>query len=250
LAWYNGQMTADPYVLGACLFEVGHHGQWESFRHLGSDNQGQPLGLIDRIVTLKDGTRSRGIALPQGMPQSGTRLPMRLPQPTPAGQSLADVDPELYAAWRKHMEQGFTNNQLMFSSVLNAFMNPYWTTVWMYRVLFGLGVASFLAAVGISLFTGQQGFGIIFGTLSAVAFLSYFWNRPLQALEENLQFITWLGIIYNSYWTRLVYTQDMATFQQDAEQITNDTIAKINALMDKHSERNGKRPTLSLPANE
>ncbi len=252
LAWYNSQMTADSYVLGACLFEVGHHGQWESFRHLGPDNNGQPLGLIDRMVALKESATARGMTMPLPTPQlaqPAARLPMPMPQPIFPGKSLAEVDPALYAAWRKHMEQGFENNQLMFSSVLNAFMNPYWTTVWMYRVLFGLGVASFLAAVGISLWTGQQGFGIIFGTLSAVAFLSYFWNRPLQALEENLQFITWLGIIYNTYWTRLVYTQDMTTFQQDAEQITTDTVAKIAALMDKHSERSGKRPPLVPPTD-
>lgn len=249
LAWYNRQMTADSYVLGACLFEVGHHGQWESFRHIGTDHNGQPLGLIDRIVSLKESATPRARAMPQGAPQPAARLPLPLPQPIAPGQSLAEVDPALYAAWRKHMEQGFANNQLMFNNVLNAFMNPYWTTVWMYRVLFGLGIASFLAAVGISIWTGQQGFGIIFGTLSAVAFLSYFWNRPLQALEENLQFITWLGIIYNSYWTRLAYIQKLDSVQQELEAATNDTVAKITMLMDKHSERSGKRPTISPSAD-
>jgi murein DD-endopeptidase MepM/ murein hydrolase activator NlpD len=52
LTWYNGLLAQDGYVLGACLFEVGHHGDWSSFRHLGSDNAGQPIGLMERIAAL------------------------------------------------------------------------------------------------------------------------------------------------------------------------------------------------------
>lgn len=63
LAWYNGQMTADDYVVGACLFEVGHHGQWASFRHLGPDNQSRPIGIVDRIVALKDAAQPRGVGI-------------------------------------------------------------------------------------------------------------------------------------------------------------------------------------------
>ena len=37
--WYNAQMAQDDYVMGACLYQVGHSGRWETFRHLGVDNQ-------------------------------------------------------------------------------------------------------------------------------------------------------------------------------------------------------------------
>lgn len=47
LAWYNSQLTNDDSVLGACLFEVGHHGNWATFRHLGQDNQ-WPTAWADR----------------------------------------------------------------------------------------------------------------------------------------------------------------------------------------------------------
>ncbi len=52
LQWYNGEMARDDYVMGACLYQVGHSGAWETFRHLGVDNAGQPILLIDRIATL------------------------------------------------------------------------------------------------------------------------------------------------------------------------------------------------------
>jgi hypothetical protein len=52
LRWYNGELCKDPYVLGACLYQVGHDGKWETFRHLGKDNQGNPILLISKIKTL------------------------------------------------------------------------------------------------------------------------------------------------------------------------------------------------------
>jgi len=76
LAWYNEQMTQDPYVLGACLFEVGHHGNWATFRHLGPDNGGRSIGLIDRMVALKDGAQPRGAeTTPAALPSARPALP-------------------------------------------------------------------------------------------------------------------------------------------------------------------------------
>lgn len=51
-------MLHDPYVLGACLYEVGHAGDWESFRHLGAEVVEPTIHLIDRIVTLQESTRA------------------------------------------------------------------------------------------------------------------------------------------------------------------------------------------------
>jgi hypothetical protein len=53
LAWYNTHLDQDD-VLGACLYQIGHRGDWATFRHLGADNNGRPLRLIDRIVALRD----------------------------------------------------------------------------------------------------------------------------------------------------------------------------------------------------
>ncbi|MEZ4770433.1 MAG: hypothetical protein R2844_18650 [Caldilineales bacterium] len=52
LQWYNGEMLKDSYVLGCCLFQVGHAGRWETFRHLGLDNNQQPITIISSIATL------------------------------------------------------------------------------------------------------------------------------------------------------------------------------------------------------
>jgi hypothetical protein len=54
LAWYNQEIAQDDYVLGACLYQVGHSGRFFAHRHLGQDNDGRPLRIIDRIVAIKE----------------------------------------------------------------------------------------------------------------------------------------------------------------------------------------------------
>jgi hypothetical protein len=155
---------------------------------------------------------------------------------------LKALDEDLYNAWKGHIVQGFARNERMFSTILDAVMVPYHTTVWMYRILFGVGVLAFLAAAGTGLWTGEPAFALIFSGLSLAAFLGYFLGRPLQALEENLNFITWLGLIYNTYWTRLVYIMDQQSVQRDLASATDDAIAGIKDLLATHQAHSSKRP--------
>jgi hypothetical protein len=96
-----------------------------------------------------------------------------------------------------------------------------------------------------SAWTKRSKFGLIFGGLGVVAFLSYFISRPLQALEQNLQFITWLGVVYNTYWTRLASMMDQATVQKDLQEATRDATNEIEKIIAKHAEVSGKRPGLA-----
>ncbi|MGL4651502.1 MAG: N-acetylmuramidase domain-containing protein, partial [Caldilineaceae bacterium] len=193
-------------------------------------------------------------------PQPPTSGPSTRPQPdhlplpiapmpiTGSGSEtdLRSVDPVLYAYWQEHVREGFARNSEMFRRVLDGFMEPYHTTIWMYRILFSVGLLAFVAAIGFSLWFGQPMYALIFGGLSAAAFISYFFNRPLQALEENLHFITWLGIIYNTYWTRLAYMFDQKTVQQDLHAATTDAVQELDRLLDKHAELSGKRPNATV----
>jgi ABC-type multidrug transport system fused ATPase/permease subunit len=150
------------------------------------------------------------------------------------------VDPAVYTAWKNHIINGFKQNNEMFKGVLDAFMRPYWMTVWMYRILFAVGLLGFLAAAVLGVLRGVA-FAAVFGGISVVTFLAFFIGQPLRALEQNLEFITWLGIIYNTYWTRLMYTNDVATVQNDLEAITHSAVESIQQLIDKHAELAGKR---------
>ena len=52
LQWYNAELMKDSYVLGCCLFNYGPTGRWETFRHLGANNQAQAILITDKIATL------------------------------------------------------------------------------------------------------------------------------------------------------------------------------------------------------
>ena len=184
--------------------------------------------------------RTPAVAAPEGV----TAAAIPQPQSPLPGVPLAVADPELYAAWRRHIEQGIANNEIMFKRILAAFLGPYWTTVWTYRVLIAIGVCGFLLAAYLGISAGQWPLTVIFGGLSVVSFLTYFLSRPLQALEENLQFITWLGVVYNTYWTRLVNAQNPDTFQADLSAATRDFVEQLNQLVKVHAESSARRPAI------
>ncbi len=52
LDWLNTTLEQDAWAKGACLFEVGHAGRWENFRHFGKDAAGQPVTIMQRIKAL------------------------------------------------------------------------------------------------------------------------------------------------------------------------------------------------------
>jgi len=176
---------------------------------------------------------------PQAAPAE-TPAPGQLPLPAVGGQ----VDEELREVWRAHIKQGFENNQKMFSQILDAFMKPYYTTVWMYRILFVVGILAFVAALIFGFTKESFSFSLVFGGLSVASFLTYFLSKPLRSLEENLQFITWLGIIYNTYWTRQAFMLDQDTVQADLEQATQQAIEQLQQLIDKNAALDDKRPGL------
>lgn len=169
---------------------------------------------------------------------------VELPVPgLPGGQ---EIDPELLAAWRKHVEQGLENNNIMFNRVLRAFMTPYYLTITMYILLFLVGVGLFVTAAWLSYANGADNTAYFFGGLGVATFLAFFVSKPLRALEENLQFITWLGIIYNTYWTRLLYMQDSTSVHTDLKDATSQAEQSIDRLIDKNTMLSKERPGFSI----
>jgi hypothetical protein len=168
---------------------------------------------------------------------SGPKLPPPLPLP-----STTALPQELQEAWVRYMVAGFRQNEQMFKSTLEAFMKPYSLTVWLYGTLFVVGIGLFLAAVVIGLLNNSSVVAIAFAGLSVAAFLAFFIRQPLHALEENLEFITWLGVAFNTYWTRLMYMMDPKSVQADLKAAEDDFRASVEKLITRHAELRVKRP--------
>jgi hypothetical protein len=151
---------------------------------------------------------------------------------------------ELYEAWVDHIRAGYENNDQIFQRILDAFMRSHNSTVIMNWILFGVGIGFFVTSVLLALFRDAAVPAVLFGGLSVGAFLTYFLTRPTQAVEENLQYVTWLGIIYNSYWTRLAWSFDEESAQAVLDEATEDAIVQLKDLVERHAESTGKRPKL------
>jgi hypothetical protein len=174
----------------------------------------------------------------------------KLPPPIGDEGTLKNVPPEIRQAWIDYMVNGFKNNEDMFKRTLKAFMRPYHLTIWLYGILFGIGIMLFVVAAVIGLRDSRSVVAIVFAGLGAGAFLSFFIRQPVQSLEENLEFITWLGVAFNTYWTRLMYIQDPKTVQQELKTADEDYRKSIEMLITKHAELRGKRPGGDLGSKE
>jgi hypothetical protein len=140
------------------------------------------------------------------------------------------------------MVNGFSNNEEMFRRTLEGFIKPYRLTIWMYGILFAVGIILFAVAVIIGLRDGKSVVAVVFAGLGAGTFLAFFIRQPVQALEENLEFITWLGVSFNTYWTRLMYMMDAKTIQSDLKAADEDYCTSVERLIEKHAGLRGKRP--------
>jgi hypothetical protein len=164
-----------------------------------------------------------------------------LPKPPQFDKSGVELPPELMAAWTENMIQGFQQNQLMFQTTLRAFMKPYRLTVYLYGILFIVGLSLFVVATVIGFQKDNSAVAITFAGLGGSTFLAFFVRNPLQALEENLQFITCLGVAFNTYWTRLMYMSDPNTIQDELKAADQDFRASVVELVARKAERRASR---------
>jgi hypothetical protein len=173
---------------------------------------------------------------------------LTLPLPNEPG-STGQPPEEVRKAWIEYMVSGFQHNEEMFKRTLEAFMKPYYLTMWMYGALFALGAVLIVVAAVVGLRDGQPVVAIVFGGMGVGTFVLFFIRQPVQALEENLEFINWMGVAFNTYWTRLMYMMDTRTVQHDLKAADDDYSNTVERIITKHAELRGKRPGGDLGSN-
>lgn len=127
----------------------------------------------------------------------------------------------------------------------------YRTLFWMYVVLFGVGILTAAAAIWSGIFQSNQAASshvatvASFAGLSAGSFVTLFLIRPLESLERDSIYGTWMTVALNTYWTRLMYFHDQTTIDRDLKAATDDLVAELSTLADKHATAIGKYPALA-----
>jgi hypothetical protein len=168
------------------------------------------------------------------------------PQPA-ADQNLADLKlhhPGLYEAYVEHVREGYINNARIFESVRRAFMRSHYSTVAMYWLLFFIGAGTVITGIVLAVTGSSVVTTALFLGVGALAFIGYFIGRSVLSVEENLIYITWLGVIYNSYWTHLAWSTDPKKAQAELDKATKDAITQLERLINRHAKSARLRPNL------
>lgn len=160
----------------------------------------------------------------------------------PAGQHVdlaattpTQTDTRVVQKFAAHV---FKENIINVSNTGDYIRRSFLTLYWMYVVLFVIGVFGAVLTVVKGL-TAQSasdaGGAAVIGGLSVASFLAIFVTRPLESLERNTIYDSWLTAVTNSYWTRLMYFNDPKTIDQDLKHATDDLVDELGKLADKHA---------------
>ena len=124
----------------------------------------------------------------------------------------------------------------------------YQTVYLMYCALFLVGLSTAIAAIikGITAQNGVEAIpSLIFAGLSTASFFTLFITRPLESLERNTFFSSWIVAIMDNYWTRLMYFQNPQTIDANLKDSISDLVGEMSNLADKYATAIGKYPPLS-----
>ena len=169
-----------------------------------------------------------------------------LPQLAP---DVAEAYPELAKTisedWINEIQAGYERGNQVFQRILDTFLRDHKTTVIMYWILFLVGIGLFVAGAILAVVSEDNYIpAAIFGGLGVATFVTFFVGRSVQSVEENLEYITWLGIIYNTYWMHQAWAMDPDTAQNELKEANERALAQLEHMIEKHAEARGKRPKL------
>jgi|GEM_PF-1580760 len=111
---------------------------------------------------------------------------------------------------------------------------------WLFLVVFLIALGAAIATVRIATDIPEGGYnwahaGVVggVGVMAVLLFLLLLYMRPLAALERNAVVQSFLTVVVNSYWTRLLYVKEAADIDVHLEDATAYTVQHLAALLDR-----------------
>ncbi|MFQ5948257.1 MAG: hypothetical protein ACE5KX_05310 [Acidimicrobiia bacterium] len=108
---------------------------------------------------------------------------------------------------------------------------------WMFLIVFLLGIGAFVAAVSVATDVtdnwARAGVAGVLALFSAALFAIVLFVKPLAALERNSVVSSFLTVVVNSYWTRLIYVDRVDDVDVYLESATAYTTSHLGALLDR-----------------
>lgn len=132
------------------------------------------------------------------------------------------------------------SNQKEFLRAARGQRFAFATMKWMFLVVFLIALGAMIAAIRIATDVPEGGYewahaGVVAGVavMAIVLFALLLYMRPLAALERNSVVQSFLTVVVNSYWTRLLYVNDAADIDVHLEDATAYTVEHLGGLLDR-----------------
>jgi hypothetical protein len=131
-------------------------------------------------------------------------------------------------------------NQREFLRAARGQRFAFATVKWLFLVVFVIALGAMIAAVRLASNPPEAGYDWAHaGTVAALAvmavilFALLLYMRPMATLERNSVVQSFLTVVINSYWTRLLYVKDAADVVTHLEDATAYTVEHLGALLDR-----------------
>lgn len=162
---------------------------------------------------------------------TGDPVPAR---PFPTGPLPPDEGIETFA------RQVIRANQNDFLRAARGQRFAFATMKWMFLLVFLIALGAMIAAIRIATDVPETGYdwahaGVVAGValMAVLVFGLLLYMRPLAALERNSVVQSFLTVVVNSYWTRLLYVKEAADVDVHLEDATAYTVEHLGALLDR-----------------
>ena len=131
-------------------------------------------------------------------------------------------------------------NQAEFLRAARGQRFAFATMKWLFMIVFLIALGAMIAAIRIASDIPDAGYdwahaGVVAGValMALVLFALLLYMRPLAALERNSVVSSFLSVVVNSYWTRLLYVKDGEGLDGNLEDATAYTVDHLGALLDR-----------------
>jgi hypothetical protein len=132
------------------------------------------------------------------------------------------------------------SNQSDFLRAARGQRFAFATMKWMFLVVFLIALGAMIAAIRIAADEPAAGYdwahaGVVAGVaaMALILFALLLYMRPLAALERNSVVQSFLTVVVNSYWTRMLYVKDSTDIDVHLEDATAYTVEHLGALLDR-----------------
>lgn len=132
------------------------------------------------------------------------------------------------------------SNQQEFLRAARGQRFAFATMKWLFLVVFLIALGAMIAAIRIATDVPEGGYnwahaGVVTGiaAMSIILFALLLYMRPMAALERNSVVQSFLTVVVNSYWTRLLYVKEAADIDVHLEDATAYTVDHLGALLDR-----------------